>query len=682
MPETSRVSWWERVKTTVFGPALRPDDHRIFHRLSLIAFFAWVGLGADGLSSTCYGPSEAFQALGSHPHLSLFVALATAFTIWVLSRSEAQVMELFPSGGGGYVVASKLLSPRLGMVAGSALLIDYVLTVAISIASGVDAIFSSLPPQYQSFKVATAVLGIGILTVMNLRGVKESVAPLIPVFMIFVLTHAFALIYAVVVHAGDLPALAASTAQDVRATHSELGLFGMFLLLLRAYGMGAGTYTGIEAVSCSMMILREPRVQTAKKTLAYMAVSLAVMATGLMIAYLLYDVALEPGKTLNAVLLERITAPWPPAAGHGFVVLTLLSETAILFIAAQAGFLSGPRVLASMAVDRWVPTRFASLSDRLVTHNGVMLMSAGAVATVILTGGSVKFLVVLYSINVFITFGLSQLGMAWHAWPRRQDAEWMRRFRTNAAALALTLFILLTMIVLKFHEGGWITLLVTGGVIGLVSGVRAYYRNTSECLRRLDSLVEAAKTSEVNEEGTPPPGPFDPRAKTAVVLVGGFNGLGLHTVFAIVRLFGKIYRNYLFLQVGQIDAGNFKGRDELGNLEAHVSNQLSYYVKYMRRRGYHADARALIGVDVLDEITRAAPDIMKQHPQAVFFGGQLAFPEEMTFARWFHNYLVYAVQSRLHMLGIPFIILPIRVQPRARTSPPGAPPPPGGVSTI
>src|SRR5436190_13036362 len=130
-PEATPPSLSKRVKTLVFGRALSPHDHSVFHKLSLIAFFAWVGLGADGLSSSCYGPEEAFLALKAYPYLTLFVGIAAAITVFVISASYSQIIELFPSGGGGYLVASKLLSPTTGMVSGCALLIDYVLTITI-----------------------------------------------------------------------------------------------------------------------------------------------------------------------------------------------------------------------------------------------------------------------------------------------------------------------------------------------------------------------------------------------------------------------------------------------------------------------------------------------------------------------------------------------------------------------
>ena len=310
-------------------------------QLSLVAFFAWVGLGADGLSSSNYGPEESFLSLGANSHLGLFVALATAITVIIISASYSQIAEQFPHGGGGYTVASKLLSPTLGMISGCALLIDFVLTITISIASGADAIFSFLPLGWIRAKLLVAVLGVSLLMIMNLRGVKESVMPLVPIFLVFLLTHTFAVLYVLLTNLSSLGDVAQTTSAQTRAAGKALGGFGVFLILMRAYSMGAGTYTGIEAVSNGMPILREPRVETAKKTMRYMAASLAFMAAGLMIGYLLFGVTKVPGKTLNAVLMQRVAAGWG-FAGEVFVLVTLVSEAILLFVAAQAGFLGGP----------------------------------------------------------------------------------------------------------------------------------------------------------------------------------------------------------------------------------------------------------------------------------------------------------------------------------------------------
>src|SRR5262249_14544499 len=161
-------------------------------------------------------------------------------------------------------------------------------------------------------------------------------------------------------------------------------------------------------------VLREPRVETGKTTMTYMGVSLGVTVFGLLVAYMLVGVHPEEGKTLNAVLFERITSDWPAGLRTAVVIACVVSASALLLIAAQTGSLDGPRVLATMALDRWFPSRFAALSDRFVSQNGVLLMGASALAVLAATGGSVDLLVVLYSINVFLTFSLSQLGMCVH----------------------------------------------------------------------------------------------------------------------------------------------------------------------------------------------------------------------------------------------------------------------------
>ncbi len=581
---------FDQLKRAVIGAPRSLHDRKIFHKLSLIAFFAWIGLGADGLSSSCYGPQESFLALHGHIYLGLFVALATALTVFVISTSYSQIIDLFPTGGGGYLVASKLLTPRVGMVSGCALMVDYVLTITVSIASGADALFSFFPPDWQPYKLGAAVAAIFMLTLMNLRGVKESIAPLIPIFLIFLITHAFVIVYTISTHAGDFGPLAASAAADVRDARSQLGVLGVVFLIMHAYSMGAGTYTGIEAVSNGLPILREPRVETGKRTMHYMWISLAFMAVGLMISYLLFGVRHEENRTLNAVLLERVSAGWGQAGGRSFVVISLVSEAALLVVAAQTGFLGGPRVLASMAVDRWVPARFSMLSDRLVTQNGVLLMSVAALVTMVLTGGSVGYLVVLYSINVFITFTLSQMGMVRHWWSvRRETKDWARRLSINGIGLLMTAFILVWVTVAKFHQGGWVTLLVTTGLVTVVSLIRRHYNHDAQHMRRLDSLVESTVRAIESGAAPHPPVQFDPKAKTAVLLVGGFNGLGIHTLLNVVRFFGDTFRNFVFLRIGIIDAGNFKGVKEIRQIERQLEEEGERYVAYMKKHGIFAE---------------------------------------------------------------------------------------------
>src|SRR6202049_2854612 len=191
------------ISDLIVGPPKNIKDPSIFHSMSLVAFLAWVGLGSDGLSSSCYGPEEAFLALGPHKYLAVFLALLMALTVFIISASYAQTIDQFPTGGGGYLVATKLLGEYPGLVSGCALIVDYVLTIAISIASGADAIFSFMPVAWLPYKFWLAVTVVIVMVAMNLRGVKESVIALLPIFLAFVVLRSVMVGYAFLSRAGE-----------------------------------------------------------------------------------------------------------------------------------------------------------------------------------------------------------------------------------------------------------------------------------------------------------------------------------------------------------------------------------------------------------------------------------------------------------------------------------------------
>lgn len=649
-----------RIKNIVIGKSRDIHDHGIFHKMSLVAVLAWVGLGADGLSSSCYGPEESMRALGSHMALAPFIALATVLTIVIICASYSQIIACFPGGGGGYLVASKLLSPTAGVVSGCALIVDYVLTISISISSGADQLFSVLPADWLPWKIYVGLVATVVLTVLNLRGVKESVMIWAPVFFLFLATHGFAILYGFFTHFGNASGVFTSTTRELSESHSTLGTAGILLLLLKAYSLGAGSYTGIEAVSNGLPILREPRVATGKRTMVYMGVSLAVMVGGLLFSYLLFHSVPEDGRTLNAILFDQITAAWPGATGHIFVVVSMASAAALLFIAAQTGFLDGPRVLANMALDRWFPARFASLSDRFVAHNGILLMGGAAFVLTLVSRGSVEWLVVLYSINVFITFSLSQLGMIRHWWlDRATEPAWKSKLLVNSVGFILTATILIALSVIKFHEGGWVTIVVTGILIAVAFYIRNHYQQTRHSLSRLDALVEV-----FSAEGKAKPDmvlPCEPKAKTAVIFVNGFNGLGVHTTLGIVRMFPGVYKNFVFVEIGVVDAGNFKGAEELEHLEQDVGGDVLKYAECMRGRGISAESRSVIGTEILSTAFSVGCELAEVYPNSTFFGGQLVFDEETYITRLLHNFTVFGMQREFFRNGMPFFVLPIRV---------------------
>jgi amino acid transporter len=654
------------LKNLFIGKARDIGDQSIFHKMSLIAVLAWVGLGADGLSSSCYGPELTRFALMSHPALTLFVALACVATIGIICVSYSQIIELFPGGGGGYLVASKLLSPKAGVVSGCALLVDYVLTIALSIASGADALFSVLPHSWLPWKLTVALSATLVLTVLNLRGVKESVMVWAPIFFVFLATHGFAILYGFFAHLGSVPEIYHATVNDVTAAHHELGWWKIGALLLTAYSLGAGSYTGIEAVSNGLPILREPRVATGKRTMLYMGVSLAFMVGGLLMMYQLYHIA--PNKdsdpTANFLLFSEMTKAWPGWLSGAFVWVSMFSAAALLFIAAQTGFLDGPRVLANMALDRWFPTRFATLSDRFVAQNGIILMGGAALILIWASGSSVAWLVVLYSINVFVTFSLSQLGMVVH-WKNEHadEPKWKRKLAINLLGFVLTATILVSLSVIKFNEGGWITVLVTGALIAIAFLIKRHYNNAREELGRLDELTAAFRTAppELADGSVPAPPTCDLKGKTAVVFVNGFNGLGVHTVLGIQQMFPSLFKNFVFAEIGVVDAGNFKGSEEIGNLQSAVARETEHYATYMRAHGIYAESVYQIGTEIVSAATVLAKQLRLKYPNAIFFGGQLVFKKETYFTRLLHNFAVFVLQREFFKQGMPFFVLPIRV---------------------
>src|SRR5882672_1285475 len=204
--QVSRVTrFLQRAFEIVVGPARRITVPQLFHKISLAAFLAWVGLGADGLSSSAYGPEAAFRALGENTFLAIPLSILTAFTVVVIAVSYMRIIERFPAGGGGYVVATKLLGPGAGLMSGTALLVDYVLTIAISLASCSESIFSLFPPGLQAIRIPFTFFLLASLTLLNLRGVRESVTVISPIFIAFVVSHVGALVAAVVLNIHQVP---------------------------------------------------------------------------------------------------------------------------------------------------------------------------------------------------------------------------------------------------------------------------------------------------------------------------------------------------------------------------------------------------------------------------------------------------------------------------------------------
>ena len=648
-----------RIRRALFGAPLDPLNAQTRHNIALVAFIAWVGLGADGISSSCYGPEEAFRALGDHTHLSLYLAIATIVTVFIIALAYNQVIELFPTGGGGYRVATKLLGPHAGLVAGAALIVDYVLTIAISVASGVDALFSLLPIGFQSWKVATGFFLVVVLTLLNLRGMKEGIKVLLPIFLGFVATHAFLIVYGLIAHAGEFAVIVPKTLEDTRELTTNLGWTGAAALLLLAYSQGGGTYTGLEAVSNNVNVLAEPRVRTGKLTMMYMAMSLAFTAGGIIILYLLWSSVPVDGKTLNAVLFGDIIrsfgweSDW---ATEGAVIVTLAFEAGLLLVAANTGFLGGPAVLSNMAGDSWVPHKFRYLSTRLVTENGILVMGIAALGILVWTQGSVALLVVLYSVSVFLTFAVSLFGLCVYWLRHRNQKRWFGRFVLSGIGFLVCAVILAMLMVEKFTAGGWLAALIIAAIVGACLFIRHHYEWTKAQIRIVDETFSGMPFG-----SNVKPAALDSEAPTAVFLVGSSRGGGLHALLWVQRMFPGHFRNFVFVNARTVDAHAYGGNEDVEALKVQANSALSYFVNFCNSKGWAAKSYLAFGTDPLDEFTKLAERVLAEYPNSIFFASKLIFEYDNWFVRLLHNQAALALQRRFHLRNMQMVIMPMKL---------------------
>ncbi len=645
------------LKNILFGKSLDPFKPGLFKHVALVSLFAWIGLGADGLSSSCYGPEQAYLALGTHTHLALFIAIGIVVSIFIIAIGYNQVLELFPTGGGGYKVATQLLGKHAGVLSGSALLVDYVLTITISVASGMDALFSFFPLSWQSNKLIVEVLCILILIFLNLRGMKESIKILLPIFLGFVFTHLALIIYGIANHHAGFMATTHAAMAETSSLSASMGPVVLIAFVLHAYSLGSGTYTGLEAVSNNVSKLAEPRVHTGKITMFYIALSLSLVAGGITLLYLLWNAQPEAGKTLNAVVFENILGP--SSWGQTGLIITLLFEAGILIVGANTGFLAGPAVLANMAQDNWLPRKFRLLSSRLVTGNGIILFGICAILVLLFSEGKVDWLVVLYSINVFITFTLTMLGLSAH-WIRHRtkvSPKWIQHFLVAALGFIVTASILIITILTKFSEGGWVSLVITFGVIGFCYAVKHHYLKVSKILKLIQvDLAPPLKNITLHAPAC------HSEAETAVILIDESKATGMHTLYWIIRHFPQHFKNYVFVSVGQVDIKSFQGTHALKAMTKQVEANLDYFVKYCHQHQLASKSYSAYGPDILQKLMEITDKIREDFPNHIFFAGQISFYHDSWFKRILHNGVAYSFQRRLHSLGEQIVLLPMRIK--------------------
>lgn len=648
------MGFFTRLRNLTLGSTLDPFNPQVFRHIALVAFFAWIGLGADGLSSSCYGPEEAYLALGSHTHLAVFIAAATAITVFVISLGYNQVIELFPSGGGGYKVATQLLHPYAGLVSGAALIVDYMLTITISVASGTDALFSFLPSSLAYLQHTSEICIVLFLIVLNLRGMRESIEVLLPIFLGFVVTHVIIILYGILSHRHGIMPVFNQALIETTQLRQSIGWLPLIGLILHSYSLGAGTYTGLEAVSNNVHHLAEPRVRTGKWTMLYIALSLSFTAAGLILLYLLWNVQYQPGVTLNASVFREILGN--SLFGHVGLLVLLILEAGLLFVAANTGFIAGPATLANMALDDWVPSRFRHLSSRLVMQNSLLLYGVGAICLLIWTRGQTHLLIILYSINVFITFSLSLLGLSIYWFKQRTKQKWFGKFVFAIFGFVIAMSILNIMIFTKFAEGGWVTLLITSAVIAVCLFIKRHYMLINKKLLQIDAML----TPQIDYHKVTSHH-LDPASPTAIIFISKSRGIAMHTLLAARRLFPNHFKNFIFLSAGTVDIQSFHGQDTLEKMRQEIDSNLEYFVQYCQQHGFAAEGFAIYATDIIDPLVELANKISEKYPDCTFFASKLVLEDESWITRLLDNETSIILQRHIFALGKQLIILPMKI---------------------
>ena len=460
-------------------PLAQARHERLSKTVALAVF------SSDAMSSVAYATEEILLILvlagTAAAHLTVPIALAIAGLLVVVSVSYQQTIHAYPSGGGSYIVARANLGPTAGLVAAGALLIDYVLTVSVSVAAGVAALTSAVP-WLLTHRVLLGVVFTAAIAYANLRGVRESGRVFAVPTYLFIVTFS-ALVGTGLFRwlTGTLPAAAAAS-ETVAATQTLT-----WFLVLRAFASGCTALTGVEAISNGVPAFKHPEARNAAITMGWMAAVLGTLFIGVSVLASALGITPMADETVVSQVARRLF-------GDGFFYFLIQgSTTLILVLAANTSFADFPRLNSLLARDRYAPRQFRTLGDRLVFSNGILILAGLAAALIVVFGGDTHALIPLYAVGVFISFTLSQAGMVRH-WLTDGGAGWRWRLGVNGVGALVTGAVTVVIAVTKFTHGAWIVVLL---IPLLVLGFRAIHRHYDTVAHEL-SLVHLVEEPPVN----------------------------------------------------------------------------------------------------------------------------------------------------------------------------------------
>jgi amino acid transporter len=467
-PRTPAGRALAKVRAVLFGRPLSIHEE-IGERLSKVKALAI--FSSDAISSSAYATEEILRVLVlagiAALFASVYVSIAIAVLLAIVALSYRQVTLAFPNGGGAYAVAKSELTPLLGLVAAAALLIDYVMTVAVSTSSALDQL-ASLVPAAGAYKVLIAVAVITLITIANLRGLRESGN------IFAVPTYLFVALALGIVGVGIFNMLTGNVhplpEQPNAVTFGAEPL--VLILLLRAFASGSVALTGVEAIANGVPAFKKPEARNAAKTMVSMAILLGVIFVGITIVALAYRVVPSTGGYPSVV---SIVAGAVYGNDSPLQIVFLVSTMLILFLAANTSYNAFPRLAALLAIDGYVPRQFSFRGDRLAYSWGIVLLAAIAAGLVALFGGTTTLLIPLYAVGVFVCFSLSQAGMVRH-WLRLRGQGWRRRLAINGLGAIVTTVVLAIVVYEKFFAGAYLVVILIPLLVGTMLFINRQYQ--------------------------------------------------------------------------------------------------------------------------------------------------------------------------------------------------------------
>jgi amino acid transporter len=472
-----------RIRGVLFGHPLASEEE-ITERLSkkkALAIFS-----SDAISSSAYATEEILRVLvvgGALAFLlSVEIALAIAGLLAVVAVSYRQVCRAFPNGGGAYAVAKSELTPLLALIAAAALLIDYVMTVAVSTSSAVDQLIS-IAPNLNPLRIEIALVAITLITIANLRGLRESGN------IFAVPTYLFVGLALLIVANGVAHIVTGTVTPWPRQEEAlPLGSDAIALfLLLRAFASGSVALTGTEAIANGVPAFKPTESRNAANTMLAMAVLLAILFVGITLVADAYEIVPSEegsgGPTVIALVAQTAFGVDTP-----LYIVFQLATALILFLAANTSFNAFPRLGALLALDGYMPRQFSFRGDRLAFSWGIVLLSAVAAALLVYFGGITTFLIPLYSVGVFVCFTISQVGMVRH-WLRLRESGWWWRLAVNAFGAVLTAIVLVVVASVKFTSGAYLVVILIPALVAMMLFIHHQYRRSAEQLAVKPGLV-------------------------------------------------------------------------------------------------------------------------------------------------------------------------------------------------